>query len=75
MKTPPYPSTPKESRDWFTKNGICISEWAKKLGLDLGAVTDLLREKSKGTRGKSHKAAIFLGLKKNPDTATRKKAA
>lgn len=75
MKTPPYPSTPKQARDWFTTNGICISEWCRKLGLDVGSVTDLLRSKSKGTRGKSHKAAIFLGLKKNPELAAKKKAA
>jgi len=74
MKTPPYPSTPKEARLWFQRFGICISEWCKTHGLDHGAVTDLLREKSKGTRGKSHKAAVALGLKENPNTSIKKAA-
>ena len=67
MKTPPYPSTPKTARAWFILNGICITEWCKTLNLDHGAVTDLLRAKSKGSRGKAHKAAVALGLKKNPE--------
>jgi gp16 family phage-associated protein len=75
MKTPPYPSTPKQARAWFKRYGICIADWCKQKGLDHGAVVDLLREKSKGTRGKAHVAAIALGLKEDPEKDQNKHAA
>jgi gp16 family phage-associated protein len=74
MKRPPYPSTAKQARAWFQRYGICIVDWCKRLGLDYGAVTDVLREKSKGSRGKAHRAAIALGIKEDPDAINKKAA-
>jgi gp16 family phage-associated protein len=67
MNMPTYPLTPEQAKAWFISHGVCITEWCKSLGLDHGAVTDLLRGKSKGTRGESHRAAVLLGLKKDPN--------
>ena len=68
MKTPPYPSTPRQSRAWFDANGIAITDWCKAYDLDRFIVTDLLRGRLKGIRGESHRAAILLGIKADPDS-------
>lgn len=74
MKSPKYPSTPKQARKWFQTHGISIREWCSAKGLNPLAVTDLLRGKSKGTRGESHRAAVQLGLKPDPKELERKAA-
>lgn len=67
MNRPPYPSTPKLTKQWFKRHGICISEWCRSHQLAQHTVTDLLRGKSKGNHGNAHKAAILLGLKPDPE--------
>ncbi len=67
MKTPPYPSTPRQSRAWFNANGIAITDWCNAFGLDRYIVTDILRGRLKGIRGESHRAAVLLGIKADPD--------
>ena len=74
MKTPLYPSTPRQSRAWFDANGIAITDWCNYYGLDRYIVTDILRGRLRGIRGESHRAAVLLGLKADPD-AVRKLAA
>jgi gp16 family phage-associated protein len=74
MKTPPYPSTPWQARAWFDANGIAITDWCNAFGLDRLIVTDILRGRLKGIRGESHRAAVLLGIKADPD-AVRKLAA
>lgn len=55
--------TISEVRADFARKGIAISDWARKQGLDIQAVYDLINGRSKGTRGDAHKAAVKLGLK------------
>jgi len=74
MKRPKYPSTPAQARQWFTDHGICIADWAKHYGVSRYAVFDLLRGKRKGLRGETHRAAVLLGLKKDPATLKNKAA-
>ncbi|MDR3323854.1 MAG: hypothetical protein LBS89_06590 [Zoogloeaceae bacterium] len=61
-----YPQTPETARQWFVDNGICQSHWAKSFGIGRFQVIDLLRGRSFGKRGMSHRAAILLGMKPEP---------
>ncbi|MDD7570207.1 MAG: DNA-binding protein [[Actinobacillus] rossii] len=64
----PYPQTPETARAYFLQHGINRSEWARFFGIDQQAISDHLRGKLKGTWGESHKVAVLLGLKPNPET-------
>ena len=64
----PYPQTPASAAAWFVRHGISQTAWARAHGLKRGIVVDLLRGKNKGRFGKSHEAAIALGLKPAPAT-------
>ncbi|RRV28623.1 DNA-binding protein [Pseudomonas sp. o96-267] len=75
MNNPPYPSTPKQAHAWFVTHGICIADWCKEQGFNRFTVFDLLRGKRKGVRGEAHKAAVALGLKADPKTASQPVAA
>ena len=55
-----------ELKAWFHGQGINISEYCRQHGLDRQIVTDLMRGKAKGLRGKVHETAVALGLKVNP---------
>jgi gp16 family phage-associated protein len=59
----PYPQTPASAHAALRAAGICISHWARDLGLSRMAVADALRGKNKGHRGMAHRAAVALGLK------------
>lgn len=67
MKTPIYPKTPAQARAWFTTHGISITDFCNEKQLDRYIVTELLRGRIKGIRGESHRAAIVLGIKPDPD--------
>lgn len=67
----PYPQTPDSANAWFIRHGICKTHWAEAQGIDRMTVVDLLRGRLKGLRGEAHHAAIALGLKANPNTASR----
>jgi gp16 family phage-associated protein len=56
--------TIEEARDWFDENGIAVSTWAKDQGFKRHTVVNLLRGRTTGRRGESHKAALALGIKK-----------
>jgi gp16 family phage-associated protein len=55
--------TAKQVRAEFTEAGISVAEWARTHGFNRETVVDLLRGKSQGSRGQSHRAAVALGLK------------
>jgi gp16 family phage-associated protein len=55
--------TAKQVRAEFTEAGVSVAEWARTHGFARETVVDLLRGKSKGNRGSSHRAAVALGLK------------
>jgi gp16 family phage-associated protein len=67
----PYPQTPESANAWFVRHGICKSHWAEAQGIDRMTLVDLLRGRLKGLRGEAHHAAIALGLKADPNTASR----
>jgi gp16 family phage-associated protein len=50
----------------FIQNGISVHGWAREHDVSPHTVRDLLRGKNRGLRGKSHEAAIALGIKANP---------
>lgn len=62
--------TPEEARQFLRDNGITVVEFARQNGLDRHAVNDALRGVGKGNFGKSHQAAIALGIKRDPDSCT-----
>ncbi|KGQ48587.1 hypothetical protein JL12_08995 [Gallibacterium anatis 10672-6] len=63
----PYPQTRESARAYFLRHGINRSEWARHFGVDQQAISDLLRGQLKGTWGQSHKTAVLLSLKPDPD--------
>jgi gp16 family phage-associated protein len=62
-----YPQTPQTASQWFRDHGICIAHWARHFGYSRYTVTDLLRGMQKGRWGESHRVAVALGLKPDPD--------
>jgi len=58
--------TPEQAREWIKANGINITTFAQEHGISRFAVVDVLRGHRKGLRGDSHRAAIALGMKRNP---------
>ncbi|OOX19135.1 hypothetical protein Xazr_09400 [Xanthomonas campestris pv. azadirachtae] len=63
--------TAKQARQWLIANGISISEFARTHAVNRDVVSDLLRGRSRGNYGESHRAAVALGLKSPPDSATQ----
>jgi gp16 family phage-associated protein len=55
--------TPSDVRTNFLREGISIADWCRNHDIPRHVVNDLLRGKCAGRRGKSHNAAILLGLK------------
>lgn len=47
--------------------GINLRELCAANNINYQTVRDILRGRSKGRRGEAHRAAVFLGLKPNPD--------
>ncbi|HYG07437.1 MAG TPA: DNA-binding protein [Stenotrophomonas sp.] len=64
------PRSPEQARDWLKANGITVSAFAHQIEVNPTVVFDLLRGRSQGNYGDSHKAAIALGLKAPPNSAT-----
>lgn len=71
----PYPQTPASANAWFISHGICKTHWAQAQGINRMILVDLLRGRLKGLRGEAHHAAIALGLKADPASATQASAA
>lgn len=67
FKSIPYPQTPQSAAKWFKRHGVCKAHWAKYFNLERTTVEHLLRGQLKGNFGKSHEAAVKLGLKEQSD--------
>lgn len=61
--------TPKEAADQFRKAGIAVSEWSRQNGFKAHQVRDVLRGKTKGNFGASHKISVALGIKEHSGSA------
>lgn len=57
------PKTLNEVKQWFFREGLPVTEWAKAHGFRPEAVYALLAGRTVGRRGQAHRAAIALGLK------------
>jgi gp16 family phage-associated protein len=62
------PYTPEEIHAEFIAYGITVTSWCIKYNFHRLTVVDLLRGKRIGVRGESHRAAVLLGLKRDPKT-------
>lgn len=67
----PYPQTPESARALLHAHGVPHTELARHIGVDRMTITDLLKGKGKGNRGKCHRAAIALGLKPDPKSVLK----
>ncbi|WP_229694903.1 DNA-binding protein [Xanthomonas oryzae] len=65
------PRSPDQARQWLGANGITVSAFARQNGVERSVVHDLLRGRSQGKYGESHKAAVALGLKAPANSATQ----
>ena len=55
--------TSEEAVEEIRKSGLSIAKWAKRNGVRMQAAYDVLRGRSLGLYGESHKAAVLLGMK------------
>jgi gp16 family phage-associated protein len=55
--------TPAEVRAELDRRGKTIRQFAREIGVSDRIVYGVLRGRFKGRRGKSHRAAVLLGLK------------
>lgn len=60
----PKIKTPQEVKEEILSKGLTIKQVAQNIDCDYPTVFAVLNGLSKGTRGKSHKAAVALGLKR-----------
>lgn len=69
QKKPPKDSKDKllEKREELAAKGINLREHCEAHDINYQSARDLLCGKSRGRRGDSHRAAVFLGLKPNPE--------
>lgn len=51
----------------FEENGISVAEWARSNGFSVRTVRAVIRGELKAKRGKGHKIAVALGMKKAPE--------
>lgn len=54
-----------EVRQVFIEEGVSVAEWAREHNFSLALVYAVLKGRNQATRGKSHKIAVALGLKKS----------
>ncbi|HHA2559656.1 TPA: DNA-binding protein [Stenotrophomonas maltophilia] len=62
--------TPEEARQHLRDMGITVVAFARQNNLDRHSVNDALRGVGKGNFGKSHDAAVALGIKRDPNSCT-----
>jgi len=63
--------TPDQARQWLRDNGVTVIAFAEQNNLCRHAVNDALRGIGKGNYGKSHDAAVALGIKHHPNSCTK----
>lgn len=56
--------TAKDVLNDFRFRGVSVAEWARTNGFSPSLVYQVLRSESIPTRGKSHRIAVQLGMKK-----------
>lgn len=59
-------NTAEDVKDYFLSNGIAVNSWCRTNGHSRNVVKNLLNGRGTGARGKTHLAAIALGMKKAP---------
>ncbi|WP_249938039.1 DNA-binding protein [Variovorax sp. 3P27G3] len=64
--------TAEQVAAWFARNGITVTSWARENGFDPKIVYALLSGRTRGRHGKSHAAAVALGMKSKADFTTNK---
>jgi len=62
--------TAQEARTWFYFEGISVTDWAREHGFPRQAVYAVLSGKSRCTRGRGHRIAVALGMKRSADGIT-----
>ena len=60
--------TRDEVKQEFYEAGLSIKQWAKEHGFSHWLVYTVLNSERRPTRGKSHKVAVMLGLKRGRDS-------
>lgn len=68
--TAPALRTKEQARQWLIDNGLSVTAFAEANGLSRHAVNNALRSSSKCRIGKTHDAAVALGMKAAPDSHT-----
>lgn len=68
--TAPTLRTAGQARQWLIDNGLSVTAFAEANGLSRDAVNNALRSDSKCRIGKTHAAAVALGMKAAPDSHT-----
>lgn len=68
--TAPALRTSEQARQWLIDNGLSVTAFAEANGLSRDAVNNALRSSSKCRIGKTHDAAVALGMKAAPDSHT-----
>lgn len=63
--------TAEQARQWLIDNGLSVSAFAKAHGLSRDAVNNAMRSGAKCRVGKTHEAAVALGMKARPDSHTQ----
>jgi len=62
--------TAQEARNWFYLEGTSVTDWARERGFPRQAVYAVLSGKSRCTRGRGHRIAVALGMKRSADGLT-----
>ena len=62
--------TPQECKANFRARGESPGQWADKHGFERALIYRLLNGRAAGWRGKTHQAAVALGLKPDPAKST-----
>lgn len=69
--TAPALRTSEQARQWLIDIGLSVTAFAEANGLSRDAVNNALRSSSKCRIGKTHDAAVALGMKAAPDSHTK----
>jgi len=70
INTKPSPDALLKKRNWLAAHGINLRELCEANHISYQAAREVLCGKSSARRGNTHKAAVFLGLKSDPDQHT-----
>lgn len=74
MKAKPHSATAlrtaEQARQWLIDNGLSVSAFAEAHGLSRDTVNNAMRSGAKCRVGKTHDAAVALGMKAAPDSHT-----